>query len=193
MLGGPTGSESNAKSISPMHGSRHSVARCHQAARCFPRFRLIPPHGMELRSRDRCCSLLRRPAISAAAFMIRRALSVTSISAVSSALLLVSLLPLTLCDQAASCPMREARESAGVEVSCVPGPTFDCCNGDEAPSPSSSDREFLAKHLPSAASVLASTPTVPAPPDAAAARDRSAARDPAGTVPLFTLHASLLI
>ena len=125
--------------------------------------------------------------------MLRKTLSLTSLPAVVAALLLVSLLPLALCDQAASCPMQEAREGAGADVSCVPGPTFDCCDGDEAPSPRSPDRELLAKHLPSAASIVTSMPVIPPRPHVAGTSHRSALGVSAADVPLFTLHAALLI
>lgn len=125
--------------------------------------------------------------------MLQRTLSLTSLSAVVAALLLVSLLPLALCDQAASCPMQEARQGAGADVSCVPGPTFDCCDGDAAPSPWSSDREFLVKRLPSAASIVMSMPAIPSRPDVAGTSHRSEPGVSAADVPLFTLHAALLI
>lgn len=125
--------------------------------------------------------------------MLRRTLSLTTLSAVAVALLWVSLLPLTLCDQAASCPMQEAREGAGAEVSCVPGPTFNCCDGDEAPSPQSADRELLAKRLPIAASLGTSMPAIPPRPDLAGAWHGSQRGASAADVPLFTLNAILLI
>lgn len=117
-------------------------------------------------------------------------ISLSSLSTlIATALLVLLLAPLALCDQAASCPMRQ---SADGEMDCVPGPTFDCCEGDEAPRPGGSE-PVAAKHLQAAVAVGA--PAVVAPPSPSR-RERGRAVEPLGSaadLPLYTLLATLLI
>ena len=111
---------------------------------------------------------------------------------IATALLVLLLAPLALCDQAASCPMRQGRTSADGEMDCVPGPAFDCCDGDEAPRPGGSE-PVAAKHLEAAVDFGA--PAVVTPPSPTRP-ERGRAVEPLGSaadLPLYTLLATLLI
>lgn len=111
---------------------------------------------------------------------------------IATALLVLLLAPLALCDQAASCPMRQGRTGGDREMDCVPGPTFDCCEGDEAPRPGGSE-PVAAKHLQPAAAVGALAVIAPASPSR---RERGRGVEPLGSaadLPLYTLLATLLI
>lgn len=89
--------------------------------------------------------------------------------------------------------MRQARGDAAAEIACVPGPTFDCCNGDNTPLSRGSE-QLTARHLPPA--VTAASSVVAVPPERPFRADfRSATQDGSAVaeVPLYTLLATLLI
>lgn len=122
-----------------------------------------------------------------------RKIFVSSLSTLTATALLALLLaPLALCGQTGSCPMRQARAGTGAEIDCVPGPAFDCCNGDESPRSRGSE-QLSAKQIPAAFSV--GTPALVAlTVERRAERDRSL--EPLGSAadtPLYTLLATLLI
>lgn len=122
---------------------------------------------------------------------MRKAFALTSLSTVIAATLLVLLFPPSLCAEADSCPMRDARGSG--KALCIPGPTFDCCNGNNTPLPRGSD-ELGTRHLPPAVMVGPSLNPVPPARRIRVDLGRAAEAGSANAdVPLYTLLATLLI
>ena len=122
---------------------------------------------------------------------MRRTKILGSLPALFAAATLLLVLPSALCQQGDSCAMRGNIRQAEAAAPCVPGPTFDCCQGDQAP-PSGSDQP-VAKRLIAASAVPVALPVAPSP-SAVAGLPRTA--DPGGPglqTPLYTLLATLLI
>ncbi|HVS64641.1 MAG TPA: hypothetical protein VMT85_14190 [Thermoanaerobaculia bacterium] len=124
---------------------------------------------------------------------MRKLFALTSLSAIVAAALLVLLAVPGLCTQADSCPMGQGRGDVAAEIACAPGPTFDCCNGNNTP-PSRGSEQLAARQLPPAVTGVSSTLLVP--PERPFRVDLGGATDawsPAAEVPLYTLLATLLI
>ena len=87
--------------------------------------------------------------------------------------------------------MREARSRTS-GVTCVPGPAFDCCNGDER-APSRGSDELTRQDL--GAPIASCRPALVLPTDRLRF-DSERAHEPLGSAaetPLYTLLATLLI
>ena len=123
---------------------------------------------------------------------MRRTRTLGSLPALYAAATLLLVLPSSLCQQGDSCAMRENIRQAEAEAPCVPGPTFDCCQGDQAP-PSGGDQQQVVKRLAGTSAVPVSLAEAPAQP---AVTGLIRLSDPGGTglqTPLYTLLATLLI
>lgn len=122
---------------------------------------------------------------------MRRTRTLGSLPALYAAATLLLVLPSSLCQQGDSCAMRENIRQAEAEAPCVPGPTFDCCQGDQAP-PSGGDQQVV-KRLNGTSAVPVSLAEAPAQATVASLIRLS---DPGGTglqTPLYTLLGTLLI
>ena len=121
-----------------------------------------------------------------------RKIYVSGVSTViATALLVLVAAPLAFCEQAESCPMREARSRTS-GVTCVPGPAFDCCNGDET-APSRGADELTRHDL--GAPIVSPRPAL-VTPRSRSRFDSERANEPLGSAaetPLYTLLATLLI
>lgn len=123
--------------------------------------------------------------------MLRKCLSLTSSSAVVAAILLASMVPAAFCGGSASCPMQTAPEGRAADAGCLPGPVFDCCNGDDAPL-SRSSAELLTQQLHGVTSLVLPSPGwIPLPGPSTCLGD-SPRGEPAAP-PLYTLLATLLL
>lgn len=122
---------------------------------------------------------------------MRRTKILGSFPALVAAATLLLMLPSALCQQGDSCAMRGNIRQAEAAAPCVPGPTFDCCQGDQAP-PSGSHQPVVERLI--AASAVQVAPADAPAQSAVAGLPRAA--DPGGPglqIPLYTLLAILLI
>lgn len=122
---------------------------------------------------------------------MRRAKILGSLPALFAAATLLLLLPSALCQPGDSCTMRGNSRPAEAAAPCVPGPTFDCCQGDQAPPSGSNqpvvERLIAASAVPVALAVASAQLAVAGIPRAA---DLGG---PGVQIPLYTFLATLLI
>jgi hypothetical protein len=115
----------------------------------------------------------------------------TCLAALSATLVLAAV-PVVPCQPAVACPMLAALAAAGHGGHCEPQPSLDCCVHDR-PLPAGTAGTAEAGQLVAAAALAAPAPAaVPAPPPPPARATTAPARGD-HPVPLYTLHATLLI
>jgi hypothetical protein len=113
-------------------------------------------------------------------------------SALSAALLLGPV-PVVSCQEARSCPMLAAHAAAGAGEHCDPGPSLDCCVDHRTP-PAEDSAPAGGGQLAGAAAAVPAPAAVAAPaPPPRLPQASSAPRRGDDPVPLYTLHAALLI
>lgn len=114
-----------------------------------------------------------------------------SLPALFAAATLLLVLPSALCQQGDSCAMRGNIRQAESAAPCVPGPTFDCCRGDQAP-PSGSEQP-VAKRLIGPSELPVALAVAPAQSAVAGLPRTANPGGPGLEIPLYTLLAALLI
>lgn len=122
---------------------------------------------------------------------MRRTRILGSFPALFAAATLLLVLPSALCGQGDSCAMRGNLRQAEAPAPCVPGPTFDCCQGDQAP-PSGNDPPVV-KRFTDASAVPVALVVAPAQSALAGFPRTAEPGGPGLQIPLYTLLATLLI
>lgn len=121
---------------------------------------------------------------------MQRSLHAAGLSVLTAALVLAAV-PVAPCPPAPACPMLAALAAAGHGGQCEPEPGLDCCAHDRAPLASDSGAGGAGQLVAAAALAAPAPAAVPAPPPARRVTTAPARGD--DPVPLYTLHATLLI
>lgn len=122
---------------------------------------------------------------------MRKSLHLAGLAALATALLLGPV-PVLHCQTVAACPMLEALAPSCAEEHCDPVPRIDCCVDHPTPPPAQASASTGLGQLASVAvPPAATTGTAVAPPPRPRATPAPARGD--DPVPLYTLHATLLI
>lgn len=122
-----------------------------------------------------------------------RKITTGTLSTLLTAATLLLLVPSALCQSADDCPMRsEVPRSTAEAMTCVPGPAFDCCQGDQAPAQRTFD-EGPIQRLIAVHPDQSPYPAAPRRPPALHPAPSFGTGGAALHTPLYTLLTTLLI